>query len=166
MSNKTIELIEFSLIRHVSQKQIRGLYGVDVSKVREVIRMPKINPLSSLIPSIAGIFELRGVAIPAINLSLSLGDRHLSLSTKHQQIIVSEFNQKRAGFIVSETHRIRHINKLKILAPSSEEAACVTGITLVENNEFLFILNLEKIIYKLEQQAEKMTDFYKSQSSR
>ena len=143
------ELIEFSLNRQSQGKKIRGLYGVNVAKVREVVRMPKINPLSSQVPGIAGVFELRGVPIPAIHLAQALGDQATEV-TEDQQIIVTEFSQKRAGFIVDSTHRIRRIAWDKVLPPSSDAQSCINGMTLVEKNEFLFILDLERILIKLE----------------
>ena len=45
-ADSMFELIEFSLERHVNGEVIKGIYGVNVVKVREVVRMPKINPLN------------------------------------------------------------------------------------------------------------------------
>ncbi len=144
------ELIEFSLDRQLSDGRIvKGIYGVNVAKVREVLRMPTINPLASRSLEIAGIFELRGLPIPAINLAVVLGDRTAKIDP-NQQIIVTEFSRKRAGFIVNSTHRIRRISWDKVLPPSGDHQSCITGLTLMENNEFLFILDLEKILNDLE----------------
>jgi two-component system chemotaxis response regulator CheV len=147
------ELIEFSLIRHLEgQPPVTGLYGVNVAKVREVVHMPKINPLGSAVKGVAGLFELRGVPIPAVNLCQILGD-HQSEITPKQQIIVTEFSQKRAGFIVQSTHRIRRVSWDKVLPPSSDSSSCITGMILLDNHEFLFILDLEKILSNIEDQA-------------
>lgn len=144
------ELIEFSVTRNLPSGETKvGLYGVNVAKVREVVRMPKINPLSSSVKGIAGIFELRGVPIPAVNLAVALGDGSAPVGGE-QQIIVTEFSRKRAGFIVGSTHRIRRIAWDKVLPPASNRTACISGMTLVEDNEFLFILDLEKILYDIE----------------
>ncbi|MCX6131085.1 MAG: chemotaxis protein CheW, partial [Proteobacteria bacterium] len=130
-------------------REIRGIYGVNVVKVREVVHMPRINPLSSSVPGIAGIFELRGIPIPAVNLCTVLGD-YQSPITQDQQIIVTEFSQKRAGFIVNSTNRIRRVTWDKVLPPSADSSSSMTGMILIENNDFLFILDLEKIIVELE----------------
>ena len=99
------ELIEFSLVRHIgNNKVITGTYGVNVAKVREVVHLPDINPLASSQEGVAGVFELRGIPIPAINLCQILGDSYAPI-TKSQQIIVTEFSQKRAGFIVNSTRK-------------------------------------------------------------
>lgn len=144
------ELIEFSLFRTLPNGSIiKGIYGVNVAKVREVVHMPKINPLASRIAGVSGVFELRGVPIPAINLCHILGD-HNSEINPDQQIIVTEFSEKRAGFIVSSTHRIRRVTWEKVLPPSSDNSSCMSGMILIEDNEFLFILDLEKILTDIE----------------
>lgn len=147
------ELIEFSLHRNLpGGRVIKGNYGVNVVKVREVVHMPRINPLSSSVPGIAGIFELRGIPIPAVNLCSVLGDYNSPI-TPDQQIIVTEFSQKRAGFIVHSTQRIRRVTWDKVLPPSADSNSSITGMMLIEDSEFLFILDLEKIIAHLEAQA-------------
>jgi two-component system chemotaxis response regulator CheV len=150
LGTNMFELIEFSLNRRLRDGTYRvGLYGVNVAKVREVVRMPRINPLASSVSGIAGIFELRGIPIPAVNLTVTLGDPDHVLKPQ-QQIIVTEFSQKRAGFVVDSTHRIRRVAWDKVLPPASDASACINGMTLVENNEFLFILDLEKILMDME----------------
>jgi two-component system chemotaxis response regulator CheV len=143
------ELIEFSLTRKVNAKIIKGIYGVNVAKVREVVRMPKINSLASRVKGVAGVFELRGIPIPAVSLNVALGDDESEIEPS-QQIIVTEFSQKRAGFIVDSTHRIRRVAWDKVLPPSADAGSCINGMTLIEDNEFLFILDLEKILMNLE----------------
>ena len=111
------ELIEFSLIRHIGNNRVyKGTYGVNVAKVREVVHMPTINPLASSVPGVSGVFELRGIPIPAVNLPHILGD-NIAPINQNQQIIVTEFSQKRAGFIVNSTHRIRRVSWIKYYLP-------------------------------------------------
>lgn len=150
------ELIEFSLIRNLSEEEsIKGIYGINVAKVREVVKLPKINRLASTIKGVEGVFELRGVPIPAINLCQILGDYKSPITSNHQ-IIVTEFSGKRAGFIVNSTHRIRRIPYEKVLPPSSDAKSCISSMILLENlensdnSEFLFILDLEQIISDIE----------------
>lgn len=146
------ELIEFTVTRRIpgESKTRKGLYGVNVAKVREVIRMPKINPIASRLKGVAGVFELRGIPIAAINLAQVLGDVQAPL-TDDQQIIITEFSLRRAGFIVSSTNRIRRISWDKVLPPTGGCESGVTGLTLIEDNEFLFILDLEKVISEIEE---------------
>ncbi len=149
IGGSVFELIEFGLSRRINGQLVKGLYGVNVAKVREVVRMPRINPLASRIKGVPGIFELRGVPIPVVNLAVALGDDDVPVRPD-QQIIVTEFSQKRAGFIVDSTHKIRRVAWDKVLPPSSDAMSCMSGMTLVENNEFLFILDLERVLLTLE----------------
>ena len=153
------ELIEFSLVRKLPDgKTMTGIYGVNVAKVREVVHMTKINPLASSIEGLAGIFELRGVPIPAINLNRVLGDKSVE-GAGHGQIIVTEFSCKRAGFMVHNTRRIRKVGWDKVLPPSADSGSCMSGMILIEDNEFLFILDLERILHDIELQAQNAGNF-------
>ena len=150
VGGNVFELIEFTLDRHLLDGKVKtGRYGVNVAKVREVVRMPAINPLASSVQGVAGVFELRGIPIPAINLAKALGDQDAPIMD-NQQIIVTEFSKKRAGFIVKSTERIRRIAWEKVLPPTADRHTCINGMTLVENNEFLFILDLEKVLLDIE----------------
>ena len=151
-TDNMFELIEFSLERHVNGQTIKGIYGVNVVKVREVVRMPKINPLNSRIKGMAGVFELRGVPIPVINLAAMLGDDSTG-NKAEQKVIVTEFGVKRAGFIVDATHRIRRISWSQVMHPVADSETYITAMTLVENNEFLFILDFEKILADIDYTA-------------
>ena len=150
IGDSVFELIEFTLARQLPDGRIvEGLYGVNVAKVREVIRLPKINPLGSSVASIPGIFELRGVPIPAVNVCKVLGDSQ-SEPKPTDQVIVVEFSNKRAGFIVSNTRRIRRVRWEQVMPPSADHKSCMSGMVLIEENDFLFILDMERIIADLE----------------
>jgi len=150
MGGGIFEIIEFTLMRTDNNGQkVEGKYGVNVAKVREVVRLPKINKFASRVKAVAGLFELRGIPIPAINLAEYMGDEQVEL-TSDMQIIVTEFSGKRAGFIVNSTSKIRRVNWNELQPVSSESNASLNGMTLIENNDFLFIVDLERIIAKIE----------------
>jgi len=150
MGENIFELIEFSIERYLKDGKVMvGRYGVNVAKVREVVRMPIINPLASSIPGVAGIFEIRGVPIPAIHLAVLLGDKEAKVKPNHQ-IIVVEFSRRRAGFIVDRTEKIRRVSWDAVLSVGAEKAANISGMTIIENNEFLFIVDLERIVQTIE----------------
>lgn len=146
-----IEVVEFSLERHLPDGSvIKGLYGAEVDKVREVIKMPKINRQSTRLEGVEGVFELRGIPIPAINLAIILGDKKAPIHSNHQ-IVISEFDMKRAGFIVNSTHRIKRIPAKNIMPAAADAGSCISGMTLVGDDEFLFIIDFEKVLAQLEQ---------------
>jgi two-component system chemotaxis response regulator CheV len=124
-------------------------FGVNVAKVREVIRLPHIVPCLTTSPEVLGVFNLRGLPIPAIHLAMALGFSQEPVSPG-SYVIVTEFSRRLAGFIVTSTRRIRRVSWDKVLPPSSEAFNTITGMMLVENNEFLFILDFEKILAEIE----------------
>lgn len=150
ISNSFFELVEFTLERHLEDGSIvKGFYGVSVDKVREVIKMPKINKLTTKLRGIEGIFELRGVPIPAINLGLIFGDA-VSPIKPTDQIVIAEFEKRRAGFIVNSTQRIKRILSKEIMPAAADAGSCISGMTLIKNEEFLFIVDIERVIKKIE----------------
>lgn len=48
-------------------------YGVDVLKVREIIRFLKITPVPQMPPYVKGVINLRGKVLPVIDLRLKFG---------------------------------------------------------------------------------------------
>ena len=126
-----------------------AIYGVNVAKVCEVIRLPKIVPCLSSSPEVLGVFNLRGHPIPAIHLARALGYENEDIHPTNQ-VIVMEFSHRFAGFIVSAARRIRRVGWDRVLPPSSDAFNSITGMMLVENNEFIFILDFERILHEIE----------------
>ena len=60
-----MELLLFTL--HDQQR-----FGINVFKVREVIRTPEISPVPKSDPRVVGIADIRGTTMPIIDLPLAL----------------------------------------------------------------------------------------------
>ncbi|MGE0171141.1 MAG: chemotaxis protein CheV [Oligoflexales bacterium] len=145
-----LELIEFVLDRTLpTGEKLQGIYGIDVGYVREVVHMPKINPLGSTVRGITGVFELRGVPIPAINLRMMLEDASPTVESD-QQIIVVEMEGRRAGFIVSSTLGIRRVPWDRVLPPSANAESFMSSMVLLDASDFLFVLDLDGLLNHLE----------------
>ncbi len=153
VGSNIFELIEFTATRtgtvNDSDRKTPILYGVNVAKVREVIRMPVIVPCLTNAPEVLGVFNLRGHPIPVIHLAKALGYNE-EVITPSSQIIVTEFSRRLAGFIVAGTKRIRRVSWDKVLPPSSEAFSTITGMMLIENQDFIFILDFERILLDIE----------------
>lgn len=156
VGSNLFELIEFAVTKPKpgEEGQIKlnahpSTFGVNVAKVREVIRLPQIIPCITNCPEVLGVFNLRGIPVPVIHLAKALGygDEPLGPSS---QIIVTEFARRVAGFVVAETRRIRRVSWDKVLPPSSQAFNSITGMMLIENNDFLFIIDFERILMEIE----------------
>lgn len=154
------ELIEFTVTRPRDQEQALAdrlpatpmRYGVNVAKVREVIRLPEIVPCLTTCPEVLGVFNLRGVPIPAIHLAQALGYEKEAYDAS-SQMIVTEFMGRVTGFVVSATHRIRRVSWDKILPPSSDAFKGITGMMVLQEGEFLFMIDFEDVIANIDKKS-------------
>jgi two-component system chemotaxis response regulator CheV len=150
VGSNIFEIVEFVLDQGTCPAPIsRTSFGVNVAKVREVIRMPEIVPCLTSCPAVLGVFNLRGHPIPVIHLAKALGLPNTEISS-NSQIIVTEFSRRLAGFVVAGTKRIRRVSWDKVLPPSSETFGHITGMMLIENSQFIFILDFERILIDIE----------------
>ncbi len=156
VGSNEMELVDFRLLKEEDGKIYEGVYGVNVAKVREIIKMPNLTELPGAPEYIDGIFDLRGVVIPVINLARWMNATEPENAQLHKRVIITEFNNILIGFAVHEARRIRRISWSDIESASfasGENSAFnqtrITGVTKIENNEVLLILDLESIIEEL-----------------
>lgn len=152
-----MELVDFRIFKQVGGKVYEGIYGVNVAKVREIIKIPKLTELPGAPEYIEGIFDLRGVVIPVVNLARWMGIKTPENSKAQERVIIAEFSKILVGFIVSEAKRIRRISWADIepatFSSSGTDGALdrskVTGVTKIENDDVLLILDFESIVKDL-----------------
>ena len=156
VGSNEMELVDFRIQKQSSDGSIyEGIYGVNVSKVREIIKLPNLTELPGAPEYIDGIFDLRGVVIPVVNLAKWMGMTRPKDDKVQLRVIITEFNNVLIGFAVHEARRIRRISWKDIESASfaSTEGAFektkITGVTKIENEEVLLILDLESIIEEL-----------------
>lgn len=153
-----MELVDFRIFKKTQNKVYEGIYGVNVAKVREIIKMPNLTELPGVPDYIEGIFDLRGVVIPVINLAkwMNIEEPTDEVVIK-PRVIIAEFSGILIGFIVHEAKRIRRIN-WKNIEPANFASGSgagtldkgkITGVTRIENDEVLLILDLESIVEEL-----------------
>lgn len=147
-----LEVVEFFLDEvEASGSCYTGYYGVNVAKVLEIIRMPKITELPEVAhPCIKGAFNLRSHVIPLIDLSAWLGKkRHIA---GEPEVIVTEFNEVTTAFMVSGVNRIHRLSWEAVEPPNAYISAMsgmsVTGVVKLEGR-LVFLLDLERIVSDL-----------------
>ena len=152
-----MELVDFRILKQGKDAIYEGIYGVNVAKVKEIIKMPNLTELPGVPDYIEGIFDLRGVVIPVINLAKWMHIEEPKEAILKPRVIIAEFSNIFIGFIVHEAKRIRRINWKDIepanFAGSSGMGALdkskITGVTRIENDDVLLILDLESIVEEL-----------------
>ena len=155
VGSNEMELVDFRILKQEEDKVYEGIYGVNVAKVREIIKIPKLTELPGVPDYIEGIFDLRGVVIPVVNLAKWMQITEPPTKDLKPRVIITEFSDILIGFIVHEAKRIRRINWNDI-EPASFVAGMgaldksqITGVTRIENDEVLLILDLESVVQEL-----------------
>jgi two-component system chemotaxis response regulator CheV len=158
VGSNELELVDFRLFKKEPDGSIyEGIYGINVAKVREIIKMPELTELPGSEDFVEGIFDLRGVVVPVVDLAKWMGinvpDENEAPIKK--RVIITEFNNILIGFIVHDAKRIRRISWADI-EPATFSAgqgkldrSKITGITRIENGEILLILDLESIVEEM-----------------
>lgn len=144
-----LEVVEF-IVGYTDKrsKWVEQSFGLNVTKVREIIRMPELTSMPNLAFGINGVFNLRGKIVPVVDLRKILyGRQEDNVKCK---MIVAEFNQLWIGFIVDNIHRIHRISWSEIDAPETlneldGENSTITGIIKFSDRNIL-MLDVEKII--------------------
>jgi len=150
-----MELVDFRILKRVGDEIYEGIYGVNVSKVREIIRIPALTEIPGVAEFIEGIFDLRGTVIPVVNLAKWMGVEEVEMNDKNKRVIIAEFNNILIGFIVHDAKRIRRIN-WKDIEPAgfssgmgAMDKSKITGVTRIEDDAVLLILDLESVVMDL-----------------
>jgi two-component system, chemotaxis family, chemotaxis protein CheV len=149
-----LEIVEFYLDEEPESEDeapYKGYYGVNVAKVLEIIRMPKITALPEVNhPSVRGAFNQRSHIIPIVDLSVWL-DKH-RVEKEPPKVIVTEFNNVTTAFMVTGVTRIHRISWEEVEPPNKYVAqvssSSITGVVKLEGR-IVFILDLEKIVADL-----------------
>ncbi|MDD2365809.1 MAG: chemotaxis protein CheW [Desulfuromonadaceae bacterium] len=109
-SDELIQLVSFMLADEE--------YGVEVLKVREIIRMPAITKMPNVPQHVEGIINLRGKVIPIISMRRRFGlmESDNSIQTR---IIIMDVCGSLTGFIVDSVSEVIRIHSSEIQPPPS-----------------------------------------------
>jgi two-component system chemotaxis response regulator CheV len=146
-----LEVVTFRLDEiNAAGETVPCYFGVNVAKVREIIRLPHIFKVVNSHPAIVGMIKLRGKVITVIDLAKVLEKDVTGLKADH--VVVLEFNNIVLGMLVQKVSRIYRISWKDVEPPiKCGESAYVTG--LVKKEDFIvFLLDFEKIIGEISSQ--------------
>ncbi len=148
-----MEIVEFYLDESLGAEVYRGCYGINVAKVVEIIRKPKVTFLPQAPRGFLGTFLSRDRVIPLIDLAVQLG-KNKPEEEINPLTIVTEFNKFTLAFVVSGVNRIHRLVWGQI-EPAGQildgMTNAVTGIVKMEDRNIL-ILDMEKILGELNPQ--------------
>ena len=144
-SKKTKELTSASrfLTFFVDDEQ----YGIDISKIKEIIAPINITHIPKTPDFVKGVINLRGSIIPVVDIRLKfeMQARDMDMETA---IIIYEVDKVSIGFIVDRVEDVLTIDEKHISESpkfgSSIDTSFIENIAEVDN-DVIMLLNLEKI---------------------
>ncbi|EOW9150021.1 chemotaxis protein [Vibrio cholerae] len=144
-----LEIIEFHLEKVLPDGRTKTCYyGINVAKVREVIRVPETTDYPNAQPHMIGVFSSREILTPLVDLAGWLGvPTSTEISKKY--VIVTDFNRMTNGFLIDSISRIHRISWNDVESPSqfleAGEQDCVVAVVR-QDKKLIMILDFEKII--------------------
>lgn len=122
-------------------------YGVNVAKVREIIRLPQMSRVVNAKPGVEGMIKLREKVITIINLAKVLNKDTGDLVA--DRVVVLEFNNIMVGVLVHSVSRIYRISWKNVEPPAkSVHSDQVTGLVKMDDR-IILVLDFEKIVAEL-----------------
>ena len=138
--SELIQLVSFNL----DQEE----YGVDVLKVREIIRMPTVTRVPNTPHYVDGVINLRGKVIPIISMRKKFGLMEAE-NDKQTRIMVMDVDGELMGFIVDAVSEVIRISGSEIqpspaVVASAIDQECIAGV-INQAERLLVLLDLEKM---------------------
>jgi two-component system chemotaxis response regulator CheV len=134
-----------------------GNFGVNVAKVREVIKPVPTVPAPGQHKSVLGMINIRGSVLPVVDLAKHLSLRANDEDCKPQatdRIVITEFNGLRAGFLVAGVEQIYRMGWDRVkpapdtsfagTPPTLNGVSTITGI-IEQNERLVMMLDFESI---------------------
>lgn len=150
-----VEESRSELIQLVSFRLDQEEYGVNVLKVREIIRMPAITRVPNTPHYIEGVINLRGKVIPIISMRKRFNLPEVENGSQ-TRIMVMDMEGELMGFIVDAVSEVIRIAESEIQPPpavvnSAVEQECLSGV-INQTDRLLFFLDLEKLVSRDDRQ--------------
>ena len=126
------------------------LFGINVFKVREVLRRPPLEHMPGVHALLAGSCDYRGQTIPVIDLAAALGYAPLrDVASAH--LLVTEFSGSVQGFLVSDLQRMVHCDGDSLVAPTSTLGfgARVNAVTRI-GGALLAVVDVEHVLASID----------------
>ena len=154
-SNK-LEMLLFSL--GVDQRSGREeTFGINVFKVREVMRVPEITRAPDMPPSVEGMVSLRGSLVPVIDLIKYVGIHN---DSQPQIMIVTEYNGHTQGFLVENVDTILRIDWSAMKVPPEmltvQMGGLITAVTELKDGRIVMMMDVEKILAETSSYADDL----------
>ncbi len=125
----------------------RETFGINVFKVREVMRTPQITAAPEMPPAVEGMVSLRGNLVPVVDLARYSG---VDSDVPREIMIVTEYNGHTQGFLVEAVDTILRLDWSMMRVPpemlTAQMGGLVTAVTELEDGRLIMMMDVEKVL--------------------
>jgi purine-binding chemotaxis protein CheW len=140
----TIQLVSFRL----AQEE----YGIEITRVREIILMGAITRVPQTPAYVKGLINLRSTVIPVIDLRIRFGLPE-SEATDESRIMVVNVGGKTIGIVVDAVSEVLRVSTEQIAPPPPTVVSLgteyLTGLVKLEK-QLLILLDIDKVLSETE----------------
>ncbi len=141
-----LEVLLFSL--GVDERTGRDeVFGINVFKVREVMKVPDITHAPDMPPGVEGMISLRGSMIPVLNLGHFC---NMQIKDKPKVLMVTEYNRSIQGFLVQSVDHILRLEWGQLKSPPSlmshQLGGLITAVCEIPDGRIVMVLDVEKLL--------------------
>jgi two-component system chemotaxis response regulator CheV len=133
-------------------------FGINVFKVREVLKCPKLTRIGGSSGAVQGMANIRGDTVPVIDLAASIGFSELE-DIKESMLILTEYNNTIQGFAVASVENIQNVSWENVEDPPETLGAShhLTAVAHI-GEELVNIIDVEDVLSQISPRFQKYTD--------
>jgi two-component system, chemotaxis family, chemotaxis protein CheV len=145
------------LLFHVGTSEV---FGINVFKVREVMKFPALTRLPEADPRVEGMANIRGTTVPVIGLTQIIVGVASGRSREGEgKLIVTEYNGSLQAFHVAGVDRILRLSWTQIKSPPplvrNNTKGAVTAVAMLDDGRMVLILDVEKILAEMSPKSDE-----------
>ncbi len=141
-----LEILLFTLGTN-SRTGRRETFGINVFKVREVMRTPPITAAPEMPASVEGMVSLLGALVPVVDLAKYAG---VTTDSPRSIMIVTEYAGHTQGFLVEGVDTILRLDWSQMKVPpdmmTAEMGGLVTAVTELPDGRLVMMMDVEKVL--------------------
>ena len=126
----------------------RETYGVPITSLHEIVRVPEITAVPDAPEYMEGVINLRGKIVSVIDLRKRFGEAQMA-ANRRNRILVVEHNGRLCGLIVDSASEVLKIPTSQIEPPPTvfQEGGlnCVNGLGK-HNGRLIVLLDMNKLL--------------------
>jgi purine-binding chemotaxis protein CheW len=142
----------------------RETFGLPISLVREIVRVPEITSVPNAPEYIEGVINLRGRIIPVVDMRKRFGEE-VTLPSKKNRVVVVEMEARLIGLLVNSASEVLRIPPSDIQAPQDVfqegELNYITGVGKLKGR-LVILLDLNRILQRGE--LRRLDEFAESEA--